>query len=89
MKNLILTFMIIILIILTTGCSGIKQNDDALGYYFYVKEIPKSLGTLSPDVTIIVDKKSGVNYYWVNSGYGKALTPIYNSDGTLVIDKVK
>jgi len=89
MKKLIFVFMIIFFISLTTGCSRTKQNDDALRKYFYVKEESKSLGTLNSDVTIIVDKRSGVNYYWINSGYGKTLAPMYNNDGTLVIDEVK
>ena len=87
--KIILTFLIIVLIALTTGCNKVKQNDNILGDYFYVKEETKSLGVLSSNVTIVVDKKSGINYYWVNSGHGKALTPIYNFDGTLVIDKIK
>jgi len=89
MKKLTFVILIIALMIITVGCNNSKRNDDVLGNYFYVKEEVKNLGTLSPDVTIVVDKKSGVNYYWINSGYGKSLTPIYNSDGTLIIDKIK
>ena len=89
MKKLIFIFMIIILITLATGCNRVKQNDDILGNYFNVKEESKSLGAFSSNVIIVVDKKSGVNYYWINSGYGKSLTPIYNHDGTLVVDRVK
>jgi len=87
MKKLIIVSLIIISIGMT-GC-GLKQKENILGDYFYVKEEPKNSGTFSSNVTIVVDKKSGVNYYWINSGYGKDLTPIYNSDGTLVIDKIK
>ena len=40
-------------------------------------------------VYIVVDKTSGVNYYWVVSGTSGSLTPVYNKDGNLVIDKVE
>ena len=35
--------------------------------------------------TIILDRKTGVNYLLVNSGYGGGLTPLLNRDGTPVV----
>ena len=37
---------------------------------------------------IIVDKKTGVNYLFVQSGYAGGLTPLLNRDGTPVITTV-
>ena len=37
---------------------------------------------------ILVDKKTGVNYLFVCSGYAGGLTPLLNRDGTPVITTV-
>ena len=37
---------------------------------------------------ILVDKKTGVNYLFVQSGYAGGLTPLLNRDGTPVITTV-
>ena len=37
---------------------------------------------------ILVDKKTGVNYLFVQSGYAGGLTPLLNRDGTPVITPV-
>ena len=37
---------------------------------------------------VIVDKKTGVNYLYVQSGYSGGLTPLLNRDGTPVITTV-
>ena len=37
---------------------------------------------------ILVDKKTGVNYLYVSSGYGGGVTPLLNRDGTPVITPV-
>jgi len=41
-------------------------------------------GTLT---RVIVDKKTGVNYLFVTSGYSGGLTPLLDSDGKPVITK--
>lgn len=38
---------------------------------------------------IIVDKETGVNYLWIQSGYSGGLTPLLNRDGTPVITPVE
>ena len=38
--------------------------------------------------TIIVDKKTGVNYLFVTAGYAGGLTPLLNPDGTPVVTPV-
>ncbi len=42
-------------------------------------------GGFSTEFQIWVDKVTGVNYLVMPSGYGKALTPLLNRDGTPVI----
>ena len=39
------------------------------------------------DATIIVDKKTGVNYLFVRSGYGAGLTPLIDADGKPIVTK--
>ena len=39
-------------------------------------------------VVIYVDKQTGVNYMYVNGGYGGGLTPLLNRDGTPVVTPV-
>ena len=37
---------------------------------------------------IFVDRETGVNYFFVKSGYGAGLTPLLDGDGTPVITKL-
>lgn len=37
---------------------------------------------------ILVDKKTGVNYLFVQSGYAGGLTPLLNPDGTPIITPI-
>ena len=39
------------------------------------------------DATIIVDKKTGVNYLFVRSGYGAGLTPLIDAEGKPIVTK--
>lgn len=52
---------------------------------FEFKEPEK--GTILTDATIIVDKKTGVNYLFVRSGYGAGLTPLIDADGKPIVTK--
>ena len=36
---------------------------------------------------VIVDRKTGVSYLWMKSGYGAGITPLIGSDGKPVIFK--
>lgn len=38
-------------------------------------------------IQIIVDRETGVNYLWVQSGYAGGLTPLLDADGKPVISK--
>ena len=44
-------------------------------------------GTILTDALIIVDKKTGVNYFMVRSGYGAGLTPLIDADGKPIVTK--
>ena len=37
---------------------------------------------------VLVDKKTGVNYLFVQSGYAGGLTPLLNPDGTPVVTSI-
>ena len=37
---------------------------------------------------IIVDRETGVHYLLVHSGYGIAVTPLLNADGTPIVHKM-
>ena len=47
----------------------------------FVKVYSENLGT----EMILVDRQTGVNYLFVQSGYAGGLTPLLNRDGTPVI----
>ena len=50
----------------------------------FVKIYSENLGS----EMILVDKVTGVNYLFVQSGYAGGLTPLLNRDGTPVISKL-
>ena len=45
-------------------------------------------GLANPQVRILVDKVTGVNYMFTASGYAGGLTPLLKSDGTPVVTPV-
>jgi len=85
MKKLLIVSIIAMVVL--TGC-GVSKGDDILGNKFTVKSFTSG-GATNSDVYVLIDKKSGVNYYYINSGYGRAMSPIYDKEGKLVIDKVE
>ena len=40
------------------------------------------------EITILMDRKTGVNYLYYSSGYGGGLTPLLDSDGKVVVTPV-
>ena len=50
----------------------------------FIKVYSENLGS----EVILVDKKTGVNYLFVQSGYAGGLTPLLNRDGTPVITTI-
>ena len=54
----------------------------------FVKVYSQSGGFAGNHMAIYVDKESGVNYLFSQSGYAGGLTPLLNRDGTPVITPV-
>ena len=50
--------------------------------------LPKIYSENLGSEVILVDKVTGVNYLFVQSGYAGGLTPLLNRDGTPVISKL-
>lgn len=50
----------------------------------FIRQYSQDLG----GITIFVDRQTGVNYLYVQNGYGGGLTPLLNRDGSLVITPV-
>lgn len=46
-------------------------------------------GRFAETMQILVDRETGVNYLWMQSGYSGGLTPLLNRDGTPVISPVQ
>lgn len=44
-------------------------------------------GVIEVSKTIYVDKKTGVNYLFIQSGAGAGLTPLLDADGNPVVTK--
>ena len=58
------------------------KNDER----FVVKKCGKQL-TDSGLMQVIVDKETGVNYLWVNSGYAGGLTPLLDAEGKPIVTR--
>ena len=50
----------------------------------FIKIYSENMGT----EMILVDKKTGVNYLFVQNGYAGGLTPLLNSDGRPVVTPI-
>jgi len=50
----------------------------------FIKTYSQNLGS----TVIYVDKQTGINYLFVQSGYAGGLTPLLNRDGTPVITTI-
>ena len=60
-----------------------KKKDDR-----FIKVYSQSGGLSGNHMSIYVDKETGVNYLYSQSGYAGGLTPLLNRDGTPVITPV-
>jgi len=54
----------------------------------FVKVYSQSGGFSGNHMSIFVDKETGVNYLFSQSGYAGGLTPLLNRDGTPVVTPV-
>ena len=54
----------------------------------FIKVYSQGGGFSGPATYILVDKQTGVNYLYAQSGYAGGLTPLLNRDGTPVVTPV-
>ena len=59
-----------------------KKNDR------FIKVYSHGGGFSKPATYILVDRQTGVNYLYAQSGYAGGLTPLLNRDGTPVVTPV-
>jgi uncharacterized lipoprotein NlpE involved in copper resistance len=86
MKKLIIIGLCLIVLFSLVGCNK-NKGDNILGNRFEIKEVIEE--SFYANVYLVVDKSTGVNYYWIAAGYGKSLTPVYDSEGKIVVDKLR
>lgn len=53
----------------------------------FIKKDSGSLG-IGSTVEILVDRKTGVNYLYVGSGYGGGLTPLLDQEGKPIVTDI-
>ena len=91
MKKILALLLVIVLILGLSGC-GTSYNEVAHedekyetpgnGYFTVIKEWGS---IMSIEYKLIYANDTKVIYFYMNSGYGKDITPMYNADGTLQI----
>lgn len=54
----------------------------------FIKTYSHGGGFSGPATYVLVDKETGVNYLYAQSGYSGGLTPLLNRDGTPVVTPV-
>ena len=55
----------------------------------FIKVFTQGGGMSGPTTYILVDRETGVNYFYANSGYGAGLTPLLDKDGKPIITPVE
>ena len=89
MKKILALLLTIVLVLGLSGC-GTSYNEAAYeesetpgnGYFTVIKEWGS---TMSIEYKLIYANDTKVIYFYMNSGYGKDITPMYNADGSLQI----
>ena len=51
----------------------------------FIKVFTQGGGMSGPSTCILVDRETGVNYLYANSGYGAGLTPLLDKDGKPIV----
>ena len=77
MRKKIICFILTLTIVMLTACG----NTDAETKTKYIQDYNSKFG-------IFVDKDTGVNYVYVGTGYGEAITVRLNADGTPYVSEV-
>jgi hypothetical protein len=89
MKKILCLLLTICLILTLVGCGdsyseATYKGDEmfANGYFTIIKEWGSTSDTI---YRLMYANDTKVIYFYMNSGYGKDITPMYNADGTLQI----
>ena len=87
MRKIIAFSMVLILMFALSGCgvsrtSDIDANLKKIQSEYFGAEVVEDLGGGS---LVIVDKNTDVLYLFVHGYQSSAMTPIYNSDGTVML----
>ena len=77
MRKKIICFILTLTIVMLTACG----NTDAENKNKYIQDYNSKF-------KIFVDKDTGVNYVYVGTGYGEAITVRLNADGTPYVSEV-
>ena len=54
----------------------------------FISVYTQSGGFTTPNMQVLVDKETGVNYVYAASGYSGGITPLLKPDGTPVVTPV-
>ena len=88
-KFYIKKFLILLLSVFLIGC-GSTDDSDELGNNG-VRNVPNRFGIIETHQEggtlwyVIYDKKTGVEYLLMDAYYRQALTPLYDSDGEVIL----
>lgn len=86
MKKAFVIMLVIINLFLVSGCARGEQPGSVFGdenRFILIDENHHDIG--NRDIYIYADVDTGVMYMFVRAGYEAGLSPLYNSDGTLMI----
>lgn len=88
MKKIICIFLCILLIFMLSACVESAATQSGLFFnngqrFILVDESPNS--GLPADVSIYYDSVTGVLYMYIDGCYNGGITPLYNSDGSLML----
>ena len=87
MKKIVAISLVLVLMFALSGCgtsriSDIDANLGKINSEYFDAEVIEDLGGGS---LVIVDKNTDVLYLFVHGYQSSAMTPIYNSDGTVML----
>ena len=86
MKKRICLFIVVLAMVFTGGCASTSKTIDrdlqTESEFFYFRIVESGQMTDGGDYYVIVDDNTGVLYLYVFNGFGAAITPLINADGT-------
>ena len=89
--KVIATALCILILILVAGymqgCSSQESEESKNGKFIVYKDSGNTF--LNNNFIEAVDKETGVHYLVIDGGYGIAVCPMYNTDGTIKTEEAK